>query len=116
MTRRTVFRDPRARWIHAIGTVVLSLAILSACPRIVWSAAGDGAERNAVAWYPFTEGQGSQIHDRSGHHNDGEVVGPYQWNGGNGGLQLDGTAYVRVPSSSSLGLSKDFTLDAWFAG
>jgi len=69
-----------------------------------------------VVWYQFNKKSGVSVTDRSGNHNDGVIVGPYTWDNTGSGLRFDGSSYVRVPSSSSLQLSRTFSLVTWFSG
>lgn len=67
-----------------------------------------------VAWYTFHEGHGPEIRDQSRFHNDGWVQGPYAW--GDQGLEIEGSSYVRIPSSDSLQLTHKFSVESWISG
>lgn len=80
------------------------------------AAASDPApEKGLVARYDFDEGDGSILHDRSGHGFDGAIHGGAQWKPGIKGTALDFNgidAYVQLPSDSAF-LLDSFTVLAW---
>src|ERR1700722_10457767 len=120
-----IWRRParRMRWDWSLfpggtrrrGSVVLAIVGLSA---LLASVNGGAAEKGSrlAAWYRFEETSGSTVNDRSGNHNEGEIVGPYTRSATERGLKLSGTSYVRIPSSTSLALSRNFSVAVWFAG
>jgi hypothetical protein len=71
--------------------------------------------RGLIAAYPFDAGSGRTAVDASGEGNTGEIRGA-TWVAGRFGraLRFDGVdSVVRVPPSSSLGLTSAMTLSAW---
>ncbi len=75
-----------------------------------------------VGWWKFDMGYGITAWDWSGHKNHGTRIGdpPPPWVAGKTGqaddfaLDFDGISqYVEVPDSTSLSLTKDFTIAAW---
>jgi len=79
--------------------------------------AGAAEMEGLVAHYPFDEGSGEIVHDRSGHGNDGKVIGGAEWVKGGFGtaLSFDGRDdYVDCASSRTVAIGKTGTLLFWF--
>jgi hypothetical protein len=73
-----------------------------------------GLSDGLVAYYPFN----GNANDASGNGNNGIVVGATltadRFGNPNSAYSFNGTSdYIRVPNSSSLQLTNDFTLTAW---
>jgi hypothetical protein len=69
-----------------------------------------GREPALVAWYTFSEREGTEIHDHSEWHNNGVIVGYSRNEAAKPGLKFDGAGYVSIPSSPSLNLTGPFSL------
>ena len=95
---------------------------LVACAVSVVSTSGNGrdaetsekTEARLVAHYAFSKGEGVEVRDLSGNHNDGAIVGDYLWT--HEGLQFDGASYVRVPDATTLDLRRGFSVVVSFRG
>jgi len=79
-----------------------------------WSRAdtGDGL----VAYYPLHEGSGSVATDKSGHGNNGKILGAAHWVRSLGGaaLEFNGTdTYVDCGADTSLDISSCGTIEFW---
>jgi len=72
---------------------------------------GANRESGPVAVYQFSEGSGTVVRDKSGHGNDGRIVGNVSW--AKEGLVFDGQTYVEVGATPSLELSRAGTLAVW---
>jgi hypothetical protein len=73
------------------------------------------SEKDLVARYDFDEGEGTILHDRSGHGFDGTLEGGPEWKAGVHGssLYFNGIdAYVQLPADSAF-LLDSFTVLAW---
>jgi len=73
------------------------------------------ASADVVGLWLFDEGQGDTVKDSSGNGNDGVIEGA-QWTNGKFGsaLQFDGvTTRVVIPSSDSLNVPEQVTVEAW---
>jgi PKD repeat protein len=72
----------------------------------------------AVLNMPFREGPSTHARDYSGYGNNGTVIGAiWQENGGrnfSGAYQFDGNGHIDIPSSSSLDIQRNLTLEGWF--
>jgi hypothetical protein len=104
---------------HALRAARPLLVVLAGTSLLAWGAQNRRPQSNGVvASYTFGGGSGSVVQDQSGHHNDGVIVGPYDWTSDrkSGGLRLDGKSYVRVSPSPSLDLSRAFSLITWVQG
>ncbi|HLB74668.1 MAG TPA: LamG domain-containing protein [Sedimentisphaerales bacterium] len=72
-----------------------------------------------VAWWMFDPDMGNLVLDQSGYDNDGTIIGgalraPGRNEDAGNAIDLNGSSqYVNVPNSTSLSLTKDFTLAAW---
>lgn len=72
-------------------------------------------EEGLIARYDFDEGDGTVLHDHSGHGFDGVLHGGTVWKAGAHGssLEFNGVnAYVQLPSDSAFNTA-DFTVAAW---
>jgi hypothetical protein len=68
-----------------------------------------------VAHWPFDENTGSVVYDHSGNNNDGDIISA-SWVDGinNSALGFNGTNdYVDVPTSTSLDITGEITIEAW---
>jgi len=63
----------------------------------------------------MNEGKGDTVEDISGNKNHGTIMGKAKWSKGKFGqcVELDGTSYISIPSSDSLGMTEQVTLTAW---
>jgi len=79
------------------------------------SAATAAGEEGLVACYRFDEGQGTTLHNRSGHGNHGIIHGASWVPSGSGfALRFDGVDdYVDCGSRPSLDVSRAVSLEAW---
>lgn len=72
-----------------------------------------GTVPGALASYDFEDGAGDTLRDRSGNGRHGFIQGA-QWTKGyaGGGLEFDGTDWVRIPGDSALAATS-FTVSVW---
>ena len=74
-------------------------------------------KKGLVLYLPFDEGSGKVAKDASGNGNDGELKGDCEWVEGKFGKAIRvhpaSGAYVEVPHSDSLDITKAITLEAW---
>ncbi len=70
---------------------------------------------NSVGLWHFDGGVGSKVLDSSGNNNHGALLGGYRNDGRFGkAIQLDGNNnHIEVPTSVSLNVSRNITLEAW---
>ena len=83
-------------------------------PGTAEAASGPG-EEGLVAYYPFDEGAGAVLHDRSGNGNDGKILGA-KWGkaGSDFALEFDGVDdYVDFGAPKGLDITGPVTLEAW---
>jgi len=68
-----------------------------------------------ASWH-FDENAGNIVYDTSGNNNDGTIYGANWTTGKYGsGLEFDGTNdYISVPDDSSLDITDEITIEAWF--
>ncbi|HET8606476.1 MAG TPA: LamG-like jellyroll fold domain-containing protein, partial [Gaiellaceae bacterium] len=94
----------------AVLAVVAAAIVAGAAPRP--AAAGNGL----VAAYSFDAGAGSTVADASGNGNTGTIANAVWSSAGHSGnaLSFNGSnAWVTVPGTTALQLTKAFTLEAW---
>lgn len=108
LTWRVLFKN--------ISILLCILAVWIIPATISLASLGDGL----VGYWPFDEGTGSNVLDRSGSNNNGMIVtsaGFPKWtNDAKAGkaLLFNGAGYVSIPTSPSLTLSKQVSLSFWF--
>jgi hypothetical protein len=70
-----------------------------------------------AGYWKLDDGSGTTVSDASGNGNNGAIVGSPAWTTGvsAGALQLDGTSYVTIPSSSTLAINGNaISFGAWY--
>ncbi|MDO9464537.1 MAG: LamG-like jellyroll fold domain-containing protein [bacterium] len=93
------------------------LCIFCACVMMVITVSGQTAEKGLVAYYPFDEGSGNVLNDRSGNNNHGKIVGEAKWVKGSFGstIQFDGkNGYVDCGNDNGLSIGKTGSVLLWF--
>jgi hypothetical protein len=102
-----------ALWIVA-PLVICGVATMAAGSRGKGREPQNKTRTGLVAHYTFTEKDGKEVHDQSGNHHDGTIIGDYSW--GQSGLQLDGASYIRIPDAAALNLKQGFSIAVSFRG
>lgn len=70
---------------------------------------------NTRVYLKMNEGNGITANDSTSNHNNATIFGNYNWLISGEGIKLDGlTSYVAVPSTPSLDISKDITIEMVF--
>ena len=98
--------------VRVIIGVLIAIGVLAGISAGVQAQSDDGL----VAEWHFDEGSGSVLKDSSGNGNDGVIYGA-TWVDGKYGkaLSFDGVDdYVEVPHSTSLDITDEITIEAWF--
>lgn len=104
------------RWMDRISWVMIALlSLLGSVDAGEGSPSGTIREKGLLGYWRFEEGQGEEVHDSSGHGNDGDLYGA-EWVKGRFGsaLHFGGRdAYVSLPAIEGLDGSNEMTVEAW---
>jgi hypothetical protein len=95
----------------------LHTSLLAVFVMLVSSSASFSLDENYVGLWLFDEGSGDILNDSSQYGNHGAINGGAEWVEGKFqiGLSFNGSdAYVEVPSSDSLKIEEQITIELWF--
>ncbi len=100
------------RSAHPVSATMFSLLLAIALGGSTWAQIDVGL----VAYYPLHEGSGAVAVDKSGHGNNGRILGGAKWTDGSGGqtLEFNGQdTYIDCSADKTLDISSRGTIEFW---